>query len=170
VNSVAVKAKIHDSNKVSFQFLYQRAFLVSEEEPSRNLKTAVVLYNLALMNHLIGLETEVSKRFVGASNLYSCALDIIKTHCRTFGSQRALLVIMGIANNHGILNWQQSSNLDEARKCFALVQDISLHAGTFLVSEQPFAAAIIDEDQYSLFLMNAIILGTKGSIASASAA
>ena len=173
VHSVVVQIQTQCSaNGISNQFLYQRAFFVSEDERSVNLKTAVVLYNLAFLNHMRGLEEPVasSKKFLGATSLYVLALDMVKQHAREYGSKRVLLLCLAIANNLGDLYWQQYCDLDEARKCFSLVREILKQTeGHLMTLAGPSEEASFDEDEYSLFLLNAMVLAT-GEVAVATAA
>lgn len=174
VHSVDVKTQTQSSveNDIPYQFLYQRAFLVSEDERSVNLKAAVVFYNLAFLNHMRGHEepTTSSKKFAGATSLYVLALDMVKRHSREYGSKRALRLCLAIANNLGDLYWQQYCDLDEARKCFSLVREILKQAeGHFMTQTGPSVEANFDEDEYSLFLLNAMIRAT-GEVSVATAA
>ena len=177
VRSIDVRSQTqqNNANESSYHFLYQRVFVVSEEESSVNLKAAVVLYNLAFLNHLRGLEVPASspkstRMLVGAARLYALALDMIKKHCWEYGSRKALLPCLAIGNNLGDLYWQHLCDLDEARKCFSLVQAILRHTeGHFEVLVDSSLEENFDEDEYSLFLLNAVVRAT-GQIVVATAA
>ena len=109
-----------------------------------------------------------SKKFTGAISLYVLALDMVKRHSREYGSKKVLLLCLAIANNLGDLYWQQSYDLDEAKKCFALVREILKHKQG-LGTEETSTTESFDDDEYSLFWLNAMVRETGGVVVATAA-
>lgn len=164
IQSVEVTLR-SQSNQSWRSFLFERALLISDES-SLELKSSAVLYNLALIYHLVGVSESASQKIMTAKRLYLLSLDLVKKHSQEHGSTQALLVSLAIANNLGEMYMQQSHDQEEAKKCFSLAYEILRHLDWV---ESATGILETNEDEYGFFYLNAMVRST-GDIVVASAA
>ena len=145
------------SNQTSRYFLFEKALIIPDST-TMQLESSAVLYNLALICHLIGLKESASKKIVAAKRLYLLALD-----AATRSEESALLVSLAIANNLGEIHLQQANDLEEARKCFSLVRNILCNFGSFELEDADMEA------DYNFFYLNAMVRITGSSVATPAA-
>ena len=153
---------VHHPNQSSCHFLFEGALLISDEIPP-HLKSSVVLYNLALAHHLIGVKESASRKMMSAKRLYILALDLVKKHSQHDGSKDALLVSLAIANNLGEIHLQQSHALEEAKKCFSFAHKILTHLGS------PSNARDPADDEFSFFYLNSMVRSIGAIVATPAA-
>ena len=156
----------NQSNKSWCHFVFQKALLVSELECSLQLKSSVVLYNLALIHHMLGIHECASKKSTAAMRLYLLALDLVKKHSQEYGSKQTLLVSLAIANNLGDIYLQQFHDAEEAKKCFALVRETLKHLDHL---ETDTLGGSNELEYFIFFYLNAMVRG-NGDIVTATAA
>ena len=88
-----------DSADETCSFMYRKAIAIHQEEDGLAVVSAVVLYNLALCEHLLGTRFYSPKRIASAFKFYKCAYHIIEENRETgsFGDLLILAVINNIA-------------------------------------------------------------------------
>ncbi|CAB9500268.1 expressed unknown protein [Seminavis robusta] len=138
---------------------------VEVEAPSPDLVGAINLYHLALLNHAQGIQNGNSTgKLSYAKKLYHHALEFVKKHSQVFGSRRALLVSLAIANNLGELFWQELQDVVEAKKCYSLVRETL----RYMEHLRSFQSERCSEMEYSFFATNTMIrMGTDMQTATA---
>ena len=156
---------VNHSNHNSCCFLFQRALVVADETPVQ-LRSAAVLYNLALSQHLVGVLEGATRKVVAAKRLYLLALDLVKRHSQENGSRQALLVSLCIANNLGETYLQELQDHKEANKCFSFAREILARVSA---SESFASAGDEAEDEYGFFYLNAMVRSTGSTIATPAA-
>ena len=153
------------NHQVAEPFLYKRLFLISENEQSRDLVSAVILYNLAVLSHMRSLQGSSSYLLTSAIRLYLLALEMAKIFCHENGSKQTLLLSLAIANNLGEIYWEQACDLQEAEKCFTLARKVLKYLDAVEMGETD----MVDDEEYAFFSLNVMVRGV-GKVIAATAA
>jgi hypothetical protein len=139
--------------------LYDRAFFIaSDENADEESLSCVLLYNMALVNHLYGIEKGDQTSLITALKLYQMSLKIALQNY-IFPLDADVLII-ALYNNMAHIHSHQFS-IAETRSA---MNEMSL----FLESEH--TASLINEDDYALFYLNVMVFHGKFSLNSAPAA
>jgi hypothetical protein len=139
--------------------LYDRAFFIANDEKAdEESLSSVLLYNMALVNHLYGIEKGGQPFLTMALKLYQVSLKIALQN-NIFRLDAHVLVI-ALHNNMAHIHSHQFS-IAETRSA---MNEMSL----FLESEH--TASLINEDDYALFDLNAMVFHGELSLNSAPAA
>jgi hypothetical protein len=130
--------------------LYNHALLVSLNEQDQELISAVVLYNMALVNHCRAIERGISSLLQIALELYEMALGIVSQDQECTQSQHEHnLLYMAILNNMAKIHADLFA-VDEMRHCINSLRKILSvlhHEG----------CCCIDESDFTFFFMNAML-------------
>jgi hypothetical protein len=149
LQSIAIlsDAALHESKDLdqSILSLYDRAFFIdNDENAEQDSVSSVLVYNLALVNHLYGIERNNQTYLTKALKLYHVSLMI--------GLQidSALLdadvLIMALYNNIAHIHFHQ----------FRIAETRSSMGEMSLILESEHTSPLLNEDDYSLFYWNAI--------------
>jgi hypothetical protein len=135
--------KMNDDEYLS---MYDRALLVSDDEQNREVLTAVILYNMALVNHGRGINLGRSKFIAKALKLYKLSLEVL---LKSEDKERPVnLLLLAIFNNSAHI-YSQFFNIEGMRQCLDCMRQVLSHAeGT------------TDSEDYIIFFMNALF--TRG--------
>jgi tetratricopeptide (TPR) repeat protein len=139
----------HDT---SFLKLYDRALLVDTSCSclDHELLSAVILFNMALLHHSRGIACCKTDCLIRASHLYQIALDILQ---RRLDCSMNYLLLMAIFNNLAHID----SHLFRIEEMRSSLEEIR----TILMSEVIDEEFSLNEDDYSIFFMNAMFGNEK---------
>ena len=128
---------------------YDRALLVDINTPfeDNELLSAVILFNMALLHHSRGLEFGKSDFLERASHLYQIALDILQKQKSANGNY---LIIMALLNNMAHIDSHLFRMEDMTDSLEHMCKILSADD---IVNDD----LLIDEDDYVIFFMNAMI-------------
>jgi hypothetical protein len=125
--------------------LYDRAFFIgNDENADQDSVSSVLLYNFALVNHLYGIEKDDQTYLTEALKLYQMSLkiglqiDIVPLD--------ADVLIMALYNNMAHIHFHQ----------FRIAETRSAMDKMSLILESEHTSPLLNEDDYSLFYLNAI--------------
>ena len=147
LQSVVVSTRPNVSED-SFPSFFRRALLLSPEEESVPLIAAVVLYNLALSEHLLGSSLNNSKKISSAHRFYSLAYQIIEESKSKCAFED--LLVLAVINNLGDTSSQLYQS-KRARKWFHCLG----HILGMTCSGKMMPA--IQEDDYMFFYLNVML-------------
>jgi len=157
--------------------IYNRGLVLSpaDEADKQLVRTAsIVLYNLALINHNIGIRCGVSNALWEALQLYEKSLEILDRHMprhhhssptsaslswiwRILDVEKLLLALLNnMGNIHAHLFHLENTNA--CMKSLRLVLDAATATSRLLESNE--AAIVMDED-YIFFLLNSLFQGKE---------
>jgi hypothetical protein len=126
--------------------LYDRAFFIANDENAdKESLSSVLLYNMALVNHLSGIEKGDQTYLTTAFKLYQMSLEIAIQN-DIFPSDADVL-IMALYNNMAHIHSHQFS-IAEARSAMDEMN---------LVLEDEHTSSLINEDDYALFCLNVMV-------------
>lgn len=121
---------------------YDKALIISEDEQNRETISAVVLYNMALINHNRGIQSGRTSLLKKALRLYRMSLEILLK--ADFHSQLDVnLLLLALFNNTAQI-YSQRYDLDQMRHCLGCMREV--------LATEPEEAA--NEEHLSTFFMN----------------
>ena len=139
--------------------LFDRAFCVDNEaQVSEELLGSVVLYNMALVNHLRGIDCGASSFLATALALYQMSLDLLLDSKSLPVDTHVLM--MAIHNN--------SAHIHAHNQC--IPQALNSLDEMNLLLEDDQVANSIDEEDFSLFYLNAMVFLGELAVTAAPAA
>jgi hypothetical protein len=171
--SAASPASTSSSSSIT---MYNRGLVLSPaDEANKNLvrTSSIVLYNLALICHNVGIRYGISKALWEALQLYEKSLETLDRHIRKHHSSsgsnplgwiwRILDVeklLLALLNNMGNIHAQlfHLENTNACMKSLRIVLDAATATSRLL--ERNEAAMVMDED-YTFFLLNSIFQGKE---------
>lgn len=161
IKSVAVLSDMlmmqQESIDSSFILMFGRALTLDDNESNRELITAVVMYNMALIHHSRGISRGRTSYLCKAVNLYKMGLHIIQKIDPSAESQVGLL-LLAVFNNLAQI-YSHFFRLDKLRIYLSNMRGILAEEGS------PYA---VGEDDYVWFFTNVMFYqGTELSIAPA---
>ena len=129
--------------------MFRRAIILSQQEESVQVISAVVLFNLALCHHLIGTSLNSSGRICSALQFYKMSYQIMEEnrHLCIFGDLLVLALINNIAEA-----WAQVCEVRKAREWFDFLSKI-----LGVESDDQRSLPALDEEDYVFFYMNAML-------------
>jgi hypothetical protein len=134
----------------AFPSMFQRALLLSPEEENIPVIAAVVLFNLALSEHLVGASYNNSKKIASAYRFYNLAYQTIEEHKTKCPFED--LLVLAVVNNLGDTCSQlwQTKRSGMWFNCLAHILGMAASSsGKILPS--------IDEDDYMFFYLNSMM-------------
>lgn len=156
--------------------MYNRGLVLSpRDETNKHLvrTSSIVLYNLALINHNVGIRCGISKALWEALQLYEKSLEILDRHmptyqqpfpcCRLSWMWRILDVeklLLALFNNMGNIHAHlfHLENTNACMKSLRIVLDAITATSRLLESNN--TATVMDED-YTFFLLNSLFQGKE---------
>ena len=120
---------------------YEKALILSADEQSRETVSAVVLYNMALINHNRGIQRGRASLLKKALRLYRMSLEILFKS--DFHSQDVNLLLLALFNNAAQI-YAQRYDLAEMGYCLRCMREV--------LATEPDGPA--SEDKLSTFFMN----------------
>jgi hypothetical protein len=151
VNSVEINMQLEQADPADddHMLVFNRAMVVSDSAPKHVDVTLVsILYNLALVSHLVGLQTRSEARFRMALRFYGMAYEIIQRH-----DDKSIfddLLILALVNNLGHTQ-RRLGNLDDAKR-----QSDFLRSSVGLGSDPNSYSPQVNEIDYVFFYLNAL--------------
>jgi hypothetical protein len=135
--------------------MYNRALVMQENQDDftllvrfHNRTTSIILYNLALVHHNIGVHLGISALLSHALQLYGRALDSLERGDREDGDSHKLL--LAILNNMGNIH-AHFFHFENTRQCLNKLQLVLASSNSVMNS---------DED-YIFFFLNALFQGKE---------
>jgi hypothetical protein len=150
LHSVAIlsDAALHQSKDLdqSILSLYDRAFFIgNDENADQDSVSSVLVYNLALVNHLCGIEKNDQTYLTKALKLYHMSLTIgLQVDSAPLDAD---VLIMALYNNIAHIHFHQF-RIAETRSAMGEMRS--------LILESEHTSPLLNEDDYSLFYLNAI--------------
>jgi hypothetical protein len=135
-------AQKHDSSLI---FVYAQALVLAPVDHRRRVLIGVVLYNMALANHVRAIEKEKSGLLMAALKFYGMAEAIVRGQPDVDASGHWLL--LALYNNMAQIYMSYSSS-EKLHQCLGII-DYLLAADKI---EQ-----VLDADDYAFFLTNAML-------------
>jgi tetratricopeptide (TPR) repeat protein len=137
----------------SFLTFYDRALLVDINTPchDRELLSAVILFNMALLHHSRGITCGKTDCLERASRLYQIALDVLQ---KQIEHSTNYLLLMAIFNNMAHID-SHLFRMEEMKGSLKAMFNILTSDD---IDDDEFA---LEEDDYTIFFMNAIFGNEK---------
>lgn len=161
ITAVSIFGVVRVSLDLSFLSIFDRALLVDMETPCTDdaLLSAIVLFNLALMNHTIGVESGHSDYLQRARRMYSLTLTIVEDDNDVVSN---CLLHLALLNNMAHIDAYlcRTNDMMDALEKIRMVLEV--------IDDQGMLNLIKDED-YMIFSMNAMF-GNDNEFSVASAA
>lgn len=159
LGSVRVATPRSPDTNEPFPPFFRRALILSPEELNKPVIAAVVLYNVALSEHLIGFSLNNSRKIASAHMFYKLAYQIIdenKSKC-IFEDLLVLAVINNLGDSCSLLYHTKKSKMWFRR----LAQILGMTCGDATM------APALDEDDFMFFYLNAMMNQDMSNSASA---
>ena len=137
------------SSDQCFVTMFDRAFCIDEDGEDEELTSAVIMYNMALVNHARGIDCGISGHLSSALTLYKMALEVVD-NIDDLPIEAAIL-LLAIYNNMAHIAAHEFS-IDDTTTALNRLR---------LILEDPYVSFSIDEDDYVLFYLNAVIYQEK---------
>jgi hypothetical protein len=136
------------------------------------IRSAIVVYNLALVFHLKGFNKNEALHLQKAKHLYEHSYQLLVDTIRPFGggptgNASVDLLVLALMNNLAEISLEMSGYYDDTRAMFEHLLEFAVSTRSREYGEEEVSAFMEQESSY--FLLNASILGLAPAAAAAAA-
>jgi hypothetical protein len=138
-------AEKHDKSLI---FVYAQALVLAHiDHHSRQVLIGVVLYNMALVNHVRAIEKDKAGLFTVALKFYSMAVSIVRGQNDCDVKASSYWLLLALYNNMAQIHLSNASS-DKLHQCLGNIEAL-------LVADS--IEQVMDVDDYAFFLTNAML-------------
>lgn len=143
----------------SFISMFDRAFCIDDdcEDEDELMSAVVIMYNMALVNHARGIDRGTNSYLSNALQLYEMALNLLEN--MSLFPPEAVLLLLALYNNVAHI-YSHRYAIQPTRKFLDLLHQVL----------KDFASPTIEEEDYALFYLNALVYENNRDFAFAPAA